>query len=39
MGRVVTRKQKIRDIPMPTWFVQLVESLAAYKGQDLDYGN
>ena len=35
MGRMVTHKQKIRKIPMPTWVVQRVEALAVSDGWDI----
>ena len=34
-GRVVTRKQKMRETPMPTWVIQHVEALAMRDGQYL----
>ena len=36
---MVTRKQKIQEIPMPTWFIQRVEEFAINDGQDLSKGN
>ena len=39
IGRVITHKLNIREIPMPNWFIQHVDSLAARDGQYLDDGN
>ena len=36
---VVTRKHKIREIPMPTWVIQCVEALAVRDGRDISDGN
>ena len=38
-GQVVTRKQKIREIPIPTWVIQHVEARAMCDGWDLADGN
>ena len=38
-GRVVTRKQNISEITMPTWAIQHVEALTACNGRDLADGN
>ena len=38
-GCVVTRKQKIKEILMPTWVIQRVESLTMRDRQDLDGRN
>ena len=38
-GRVVTHKQKIRELPIPTWFTHHVEALDVRVGQDLANGN
>ena len=35
---MVTRKQKIREIPMPTWVIQRVEALAINDVWDLPKG-
>ena len=34
-GQVVTRKQKIREIPISTWVIQHVEARDMYDGWDL----
>ena len=36
---MVTRKQKIREIPIPTWVVQRVKSLIMRDGRYIDDGN
>ena len=38
-GQVVTRKQKIIEIPIPTWVIQHVEARAMFDGWDLADGN
>ena len=38
-GRVVTRKQKIRETPIPTWVIQRVETLAVCDGWIIAGGN
>ena len=38
-GQVVTRNQKIREIPMPTWVIQQVAARAMCDGWDLADGN
>ena len=39
MGVLVTLKQKIREILMPTWVVQYVEALTMHDWRDLDDNN
>ena len=36
---MVTRKQKILEIPMPNWVIQRVEALAIRNGHDLANGD
>ena len=38
-GQVVTRKHKIREIPIPSWVIQCVEALAVSDGRYLADGN
>ena len=38
-GRVVTRKQKILETPMPTWVIQHVEEISINGGQDIAKDN
>ena len=36
---MVTRKKKLREIPMPTWLIQHVEALTMHGGQDIADGD
>ena len=38
-GWVVKRRQKIREIPMPTWIIQHVEAIAMHDGHFLSEDN
>ena len=39
MGHMVTRQQNIHEIPIPTWFIRRIESLATNYRRDLFDGN
>ena len=36
---MVTHKQNIREIPMPTWVIRRIEALATQDRRDLSNGN